>query len=97
MFIDPSLHGRGLGSTLIKRAQNAAQQAFSTLNHLSNSRDSQPVGFVVMFVKCFAANIAGLRAYERRGFVRKKEYLEEDVQEQMTVLEWDTSSASSVQ
>jgi GNAT superfamily N-acetyltransferase len=97
LFIDPSLHGLGLGSTLIKRAQNAAQQAFSTLNHLSAGGDTQSVGPVVMFVKCFTANIAGLRAYKRHGFVRKKEYLEEDVKEQMTVLEWDASSASLTQ
>jgi hypothetical protein len=42
-----------------------------------------------MTVKCFARNVAGIRAYERRGFVKKSEFLEEEVQEQTAVLEWN--------
>jgi hypothetical protein len=43
----------------------------------------------IMTVKCFARNVAGIRAYERRGFVKKSEFLEEEVQEQTAVLEWN--------
>jgi hypothetical protein len=44
-----------------------------------------------MGVYCFRLNAAGLRAYERRGFMMRSEVLEPQVKEMAAWMEWDAA------
>jgi hypothetical protein len=44
---------------------------------------------VIMGVRCFSTNVAGVRAYQRRGFVVKSEYIEDHVNEKTSWMEWN--------
>lgn len=83
------MHGRGLGSRLIQHAQASAQVAFKKLETTLAVKGQDSVA--VMGVFCFSKNQPGLRAYERRGFVKASTKIEEDVGEEVTWLEWRTS------
>jgi hypothetical protein len=42
-----------------------------------------------MGVMCFALNPAGVRAYERRGFIVRSEKIEPDLNEKAFWMEWN--------
>ncbi|KAH7100708.1 hypothetical protein BKA62DRAFT_705422, partial [Auriculariales sp. MPI-PUGE-AT-0066] len=83
LFADPQHHGRGLGSALIKWVKSEARK--------DPSPPAQRPAKVL--VKCFASNVAGVRAYTRAGFVPVFEETEPDIQETMQILEWTDAIA----
>lgn len=89
LFLDPSVHGRGLGSRLIVHVQAAALAAAQQL-HRSNqlSLMAQNDKEVVLGVFCFTQNQPGIRAYRRRGFVSVSAKVHEPSQEELTWMEW---------
>ncbi|KAJ7164021.1 acyl-CoA N-acyltransferase [Mycena crocata] len=79
LFVHPSFHGRGIGTMLF----NHAKQDVASLN-LAES------GEVLLEVRCFEKNPAGLRLYERGGFTRRHgaEEWHDRVQEYLALLVW---------
>lgn len=82
------MHGQGIGSLLIKKAQAAAMAAFVQLSPLPQTSDKADPD-VVMILKCFARNTSALRVYQRRGFELTSERIHaKDVDEFAIQLEW---------
>lgn len=82
MFVHPSFHGRGIGTTLLNHAK---QEVSDGVNDISGG-----IGRVLLEVRCFEKNPAGLKFYERAGFVRKHgaDEWHERVQEYLALLVW---------
>jgi GNAT superfamily N-acetyltransferase len=86
--VDPTAHGRGIGSRLIRKAQESASEAFRALTPQPVS--SAPEGKVItMKVNCFARNAPAIRVYERCGFeMTARRDLVDDLGEYLAWLEW---------
>jgi GNAT superfamily N-acetyltransferase len=82
LFVDPTLHGRGLGSVLLSHVLSEARAVYATIMHATE---------VVMGVHCFSANAVGMRVYQGRGFVMKSEEVDRDTNESMSYLELSES------
>ncbi|KAJ7678490.1 acyl-CoA N-acyltransferase [Mycena rosella] len=79
LFVHPSFHGRGIGKKLLSHAKQHVEAGVNDLT-----------GEALLEVRCFVKNPAGLKLYERGGFVRKHgaDEFHERVGEYLALLVW---------